>query len=368
MNLKRNFCFGIVFVLIAGVTTIQAETDNQLQSLNQQMRQAMRAKNWDKAIKIGLHFASVAPNRNTPAYNLACSYARKGDSDSAIDWLSKAAENGFSYVASMLRDDDLDSIRKHPDYETVLAKIKQNNAHNFERFVKEVAPNAIVKLFRPRNYNASKPAPLIVALHGMGSNANQFARHWKSLANEFDAILAVPQGMGKMGNGGYHWGTAEQGMYLVTQAIEKASNKYNVDKKRIILTGFSQGASVSFMYAIKHPQNISGIIPMSGYYDSDFASISSMVHDSHKAGGPNSTENSQVSGDSNLTSSSQPYPRFYIINGSQDREADNNRLACKLLKEAGVKAEVKIFPGVGHAFPPNAPKEFRIALEFVLVE
>lgn len=328
-----------LIILVLFTSQLQASRNIELNKIKNEWQKAYRAKDWDRAIEVGLKHVKLSTKKARPSYNLSCAYALSGDKDKAVHWLGMSAERGWGFVGTMLRDKDLDSIRDHPDYPLILAKMKANNAHNLEAF-KHKTGDAIIRTFIPDRYDATKPAPLIVALHGMGSNADQFSRTWKPMANDFGAILAAPQGMSRMSNGGFHWGTVEEGVYLINRTIDKVSQQYSVDPDRIILTGFSQGASVSFIFAMRHPDRIAGVIPVAGFYDHAVAPVSSMT--------------------------GAAKPRFYIMNGANDVEADNNRWACKLLNEAGIKAEVKIFPNVGHAFPPNYPAEFKKAIAFVL--
>ena len=52
--------------------------------------------------------------------NLACSFARAGRSDDAIDALSRAILLGYDDLDHMESDPDLESIRKHPDFLALL--------------------------------------------------------------------------------------------------------------------------------------------------------------------------------------------------------------------------------------------------------
>ncbi len=155
-------------------------------------------------------------------------------------------------------------------------------------------------------------------------------------------MLVVPQGLGDVRGAGYHWGKVEEGEYLLLRAIRKAKEDYRIDDKRVVLTGFSQGGSLTFDVALRHPQVVTGAIPVAGSFDERIAPLPE---------GPR-----------------EGLPRFCIINGALDKQADNNRLAAKKLEAAGAAVEIKIYHGIGHAFPPNRHAELRTALEFVLSE
>ena len=56
------------------------------------------------------------------------------------------------------------------------------------------------------------------------------------------------------------------------------------------------------------------------------------------------------------------------MNGAKDREAQNNREAAAALRDAGGVVEIRIYEGIGHAFPNHREGELRRALAFVLPE
>lgn len=58
-------------------------------------------------------------------YNLACAYARLGESDHALDALEKLAQLGVPFAAQMEKDHDLDRLRSSPRYKQVLQEMKQ---------------------------------------------------------------------------------------------------------------------------------------------------------------------------------------------------------------------------------------------------
>jgi tetratricopeptide (TPR) repeat protein len=54
-------------------------------------------------------------------YNLACSYAKMNDKEKAFEWLNKALNAGFTNVASLKTDTDLESLRGDARFTEVMA-------------------------------------------------------------------------------------------------------------------------------------------------------------------------------------------------------------------------------------------------------
>ncbi|MGB3851949.1 MAG: alpha/beta fold hydrolase [Tunicatimonas sp.] len=119
------------------------------------------------------------------------------------------------------------------------------------------------------------PAPLLVLLHGLGSNENDLF----SFAPHLDAryrILSV-RAPRTYGYGGFAWfdilfdqalprpnaqqlAEARQTLLSFLEEIQEAYHP-----SRIYLAGFSQGAIMSYLTALTHPTLVSGVLAMSGY-------------------------------------------------------------------------------------------------------
>ena len=59
------------------------------------------------------------------AYNIACSLARLGENDQALDWLTTAFREGFADAATVDSDDDLAPLRGDPRFAAVRARLGQ---------------------------------------------------------------------------------------------------------------------------------------------------------------------------------------------------------------------------------------------------
>jgi len=55
-------------------------------------------------------------------FNVACSLARSGDADGALDWLERAVNAGFERTAALEDDPDLDSLRATDRFRALLAR------------------------------------------------------------------------------------------------------------------------------------------------------------------------------------------------------------------------------------------------------
>jgi len=301
---------------------------------------ALARKDYRAAAVLLERAVAAQPERSGAAYNLACVYASLGQREKAVNALEIAAARGFFFTATLLRDPDLDPLRDLPGYAAALAKIRANNAAQLATFRAKAEPAARVLVFPPAGLDPKKPAPLVVALHGSGGTAESFAPVFRDAASRLGAVLAVPEGLNPSGRG-FDWGVVEQGTHLVLRAIEKAKERYAIDPERVVLAGFSNGASQAFLLALQRPELFRGVVPIAGFYEERVAPVPS--------GAPR-------------------LPRFAILNGALDEAADNNRAGARALEARGGAVRLRLYPGVGHALPPDREKELVAALKFALGE
>lgn len=107
-------------------------------------------------------------------------------------------------------------------------------------------------LYVPRSYDPSKPAPLVISMHGAGGWPKQQMdlSRWNDLAEREGFIVVYPSAFD--GPGPRIW-RADVGPGLmkdvrfIEDLVEKLESTYNVDPQRIYANGFSNGGGMSFV-------------------------------------------------------------------------------------------------------------------------
>ena len=133
-------------------------------------------------------------------------------------------------------------------------------------------------LLVPSSYTASKAAPLIIALHGLGGTEDSFfdayGKQLPALAERRGYIVAAP--LGYRVDGGYGWGLgapptdpaarrlAELSEDDVMHVLAEVRRNYNVDPRRIYLMGHSMGAIGTWKLAPKDPTTWAALGAFSG--------------------------------------------------------------------------------------------------------
>lgn len=136
-------------------------------------------------------------------------------------------------------------------------------------------------IVRPPVVKSQNP-PLLILLHGYGSNKEDLFSFAEELPDEL--LIVSAQAPNNMGFGSYAWYAinfdASQGKFSdliqAKSAIDKIAlfidaikNKYNTNKEKTFLLGFSQGAILSYSISFFYPNKVNHVIALSGYVNKD---------------------------------------------------------------------------------------------------
>lgn len=200
--------------------------------------------------------------------------------------------------------------------------------------------------------NPNEASPVIIMLHGFGSDENDLFSFARELPDHYSIIaLKAPISMQPSGNAWYtiyfdssdgKFSDTEEAIKsrdLIRDCIDEIIDKYNVQKDNITLLGFSQGTILSFSVALSYPGKIKNVIGLSGYINED------LLLDGY--------ENNNFN---NL--------KIYSSHGSVDQVIPVNwaRKTEPFLKNLNIHSTYSEFP-VGHGVAPQNFHEFKEWLE-----
>jgi predicted peptidase len=189
------------------------------------------------------------------------------------------------------------------------------------------------RVYVPASYAAARPAPLVIALHGLGANEDSFFDSYErlppQLAEKHGFLLAAPLGYrvdgfyGSRIMGGSDVAAQRRGEYSEKDVLEvlrlmKAS--YNVDESRIYLIGHSMGAIGTWALAAKYPQIWAAAAAFAG------------------------------TGSPSLADAMKPIPQF-VVHGDADPTVNvsGSRNMTAALKKAGAEVTYVEVAGGGHS-------------------
>jgi predicted peptidase len=125
-----------------------------------------------------------------------------------------------------------------------------------------MSPPVNYALAVPRDYSRTTPVPLVLALHfgTGGGSANGAGRSVLEILvgpalAELGAIIVAPDSVG----GG--WATPENER-AVNALLDAVIAAYAIDRRKVLVTGFSMGGTGSWSFAGKFPDRVTAAIPI----------------------------------------------------------------------------------------------------------
>ena len=132
------------------------------------------------------------------------------------------------------------------------------------------------------------PHPTILAMHGWGSNALDLMGLAPYIANG-RCLMLCPQGPVEVAIGavnGYGWYQLRAGAPPDLDAMAAASQRlmrlldvavarYPIDRRKLIVMGFSQGGVMAYNLALRHPERFAALVALSTWFPQELADCAS---------------------------------------------------------------------------------------------
>lgn len=120
--------------------------------------------------------------------------------------------------------------------------------------------HAEYSLYVPEFYTPHRPWPLIVCLHGGYGHGNEYIWTWLRPAKSKGYLLLSPKSVGPT------WSVLHPGVDTgsILTMLEEVCTTYSVDRRRIYLTGLSDGGIFTYLFGIGQAQLFAGIAPIAG--------------------------------------------------------------------------------------------------------
>ena len=198
----------------------------------------------------------------------------------------------------------------------------------------------------------AKNSPLLILLHGYGSNEQDLFSFASELPDELLIISA--RAPITLSPGSYSWYTisfdTNDGKFsdtdeaivsrdIIAQFIDEVKETYDVDTNKTFLLGFSQGTILSYSVALNYPEKVQHVIALSGHINLD------LLNKEHR-----------IQNFSNLD--------FFISHGSVDQviPVEWAQNAAPYLNELSIKNSYKEYM-VGHGVAPQNFHDFKNWIE-----
>jgi phospholipase/carboxylesterase len=116
-------------------------------------------------------------------------------------------------------------------------------------------------LYVPESYHRSRPAPLILMLHGAGSNAHDAIQPLRRQADERGIVLVAPDARERA------WDLLDGGfgadVDFIDHALVKAFEFCAIDARCVAIEGFSDGASYALSLGLRNAELFTHVIAFS---------------------------------------------------------------------------------------------------------
>lgn len=293
-------------------------------------------KRYDGAEKLYQRAIEADPQQAYPVYQLACNYELAGKHAEAAAMFEKAVEIGFSDFPTALADNELGKIRERPDFEKTLAKIR-------ERYIATAAERVGQPIaIRPEGKAPENGWPLMLLLHGYGDTNISYLDQAEQWAKSGFVAVAVPGTVPAQG-GRFMWDleSTEPTRKNLQAIVDARLFEGHVDRQRVFLLGFSQGALHAMLLTAEHPELYAGVVGLS----------------------PGGSLSQQLIAPT-LKGAERP-PRCYFIHGTEEPHAPIVRIWSSASQKAGWKFSSATHRG-GHHFPENWDELQLKVAEFLL--
>lgn len=188
----------------------------------------------------------------TVLYMRSCMAARMGNNDEAVSLLREADSKGIWYGEQIMRQSpSWQPLQGMPAFEEVAALFKEREKDAY------VGPLMLVE--EPAGgCSNDKACPVILTLHGNGGNGRESLAGWHAVSG-MGWLQASLQSSLVRATDSFIWDDQDVVLAEIATHYAEITGKYNVDKERVILAGFSMGGETALRAAL------SGTVPVEGF-------------------------------------------------------------------------------------------------------
>lgn len=289
------------------------------------------------------HFEQVAavfPYEPTTRFQLACCWARQGQTDRALSELELSIRYGWQDAEALRGDEHLASLQIDPRLAELIVAADECLRESY-------------LVYAGKNLNRSRPVPVLVLLQGLGCGPRAELPYWSAAADDLGWLIVAPRAATKVGPMLFGWHRARMSdsqspNYFDVLATEKCietamqdvRREYTIDENQIYLAGFSQGGGVA-LHLLREPDHpYQGAVVFCGL-------------------------NQQAGVDAWREAYARRRFSVAVLAGSLDPLLPRSQTLVEDLKSAAVPYQFVELPEAGHEYPSDFAARIRSALDFI---
>lgn len=279
----------------------------------------------------GIHYSksfNVLKTNEAAAYMAAVSYDNAGKKDKTFSWLRKAINSGKHDI----KEKDFKNFSGEPEYSELanIAKLMK----------KQLDSQAIEsKIIIPESVDKKEKQPLLIVFHGFNSNPDEVYPYYKKTAEALGLVVMLPRGDEVIDQNKFAWTNEEEEYNRILEELDEIILKHNIDEDKVILSGFSQGAFLTYALGMVFSEKFKGIIPVAGTVPTNIST--------------DKIENKNL--------------KIVSIVGKRDSEnlVKQNKEAAEKFSVSGIKFRLQEFD-INHEYPENYNEVILQSAEWII--
>lgn len=202
--------------------------------------QAYAAGEYAAAARAFIQVLEVDPGDSNSLYNLACCYGLLSMQEQAAKVLTAAWQAGFRDLAHIRRDTDFEKVREGEEFVAAMGLLAQDAKKRAKAAGKKLevvcGTVADVRVLAPEGMNGWQRYPLVIGLHGLGDNGENFAKLFaaRELEQPFIYVAAqAPYPFPIQGGLGFSWTLREPDAAAARSMLsQRLSSEYVLAEER----------------------------------------------------------------------------------------------------------------------------------------
>jgi len=300
-----------------------------------------RSEAWEDALDLLTPEADAFPDHASQVlYLRSCVAARAGRPEAAVRILAEAVERGHWYGEGLMRaSPSWKSLQGRPDFERLVDTCRRREA------AAQAAAVPRLLLETPDDGRIGRPAPVLVAVHGNGDNAEAALAGWRPIVSRGWAVAAL-QSSQVAGSGQFGWFDQELAVREIEQLIATLRERSAIDANRMVIAAFHLGGEPALRVALRRQVPVSGFVLIDPFGPATPAAPDwlPLVGPQREAG-----------------------LRGCILLAERPLHLSHDlpRSIAAVLSSNGVPCGVHQVSGLGYGYPPDVWSAFSLALAFI---
>lgn len=331
----------IIFLTIFTCSTIHADQVIPWEEFEQKVDQLIESEQNAQVIALLKENIENYPKKEFEIYsNLINLYKGLGEIRNSIEVMFEANNKGY-YFWLLPRESSYNNYRRESWFKKALS------LNNQLRDKAQTLLKPSYKVVVPEGYDNTKKYPLLFIMHGGNQNIEISQKRWKSGELYKNNIVAFVQSGWTVETNRFRWNLSGTDLFHDGTAIDEIKilyqeilAKYPVNTDKIVLVGFSQGATLAMNMAIYNDIKCKGVLAGCPFNDD--------INENHAL---------------NLKKRDI---RVYVFTGDQDFSYKQTVKNMDILKNTGVKLIFKINENRGHEFSPDIESDINKAMKLIL--